>query len=224
MRMLEKFLQTEVGQKLLLLLAPFFLNPHECLEGNKNHPFFKYLSLSAFAPALGAVFLVGAVVSLYRILENKGYPIAWLLDLSSAKLIFWGAGLMTVATYALALSRKMAGYWLRVVYPQEAKYALNWPLAFWLSYYGGNLLLIGVLMALFSGFMAWKFSFIVGVVTFTLLVLLCVYVRFELKFMQEKRKRHIPYQDWRLFNIVTLVCFLILLAGPLIVCFQLHFR
>jgi predicted lysophospholipase L1 biosynthesis ABC-type transport system permease subunit len=220
MDMLEKFFQTEVGQKFLLLLAPFFLNPHECLEGNKQHPLFKYLSLSAFAPALGAVFLVGAIVSLYRILENQGYPIAWLIDLSSAKLIFWGAGIITFITYALALSRKMAGYWLKILHPQEANDALDWPLAFWLSYYGGSLIIIGALAALFSGFMAWKFSFIVGLITFICLVLLCAYVRFELKFMQEKRRRHIPYQEWRLYNIVTLVCFAILLAGPVIVWFK----
>lgn len=210
--MLEKFFQTEAGQKLLLLLAPFFLSPQECATNKTPDSLFKYLSMSVFAPALGSVFFISSCVTLYRILENKGYPISWLLDLSSAKIIFWGAGLLILTTYLLALARRAAGYIL-TFFQQTDTIMPNWPLSFWLSYYGGNLIVVGALIGIFSGFMSWNFSLSTGLVGFALLVLFCIYIRFEIKFIQEKRKRQIRYHDWHLFNLVTVTLFALSLGA-----------
>ncbi len=204
----SKFFETEAGQKVLLFLAPFFLSPHEFQNStNKSSPFKKHLHLSAFAPLLGAAFLTGATVSLFRTLTAKGISIAWILDYKSAYFIFWLAGILTWLGYSAALSRFFIGYLMTHLSPNTNR-TFQWPLAFWLSYYGGILIVSGVFSWILVGFLSLHFSYISGSLTLLFLVLIGFYLRLEIKLAQQKNRRRIHYIDWGTYNKLSLALFI----------------
>jgi len=204
----SKFFETEAGQKVLLFLAPFFLSPHEFQNSTSNNsPFKRHLRLSAFAPLLGAAFLTGAVVSVLRTLTAKGISIAWILDYKSAHLIFWLAGILTWMGYSAALSRSAIGYLIKYLRPNTNK-AFQWPLAFWLSYYGGILIVWGVFSWVLVGFLSLHFSYISGSLALLFLILVGFYLRLEIKLAQEKNRRRFHYIDWSTYNKLSLALFI----------------
>jgi hypothetical protein len=214
----SKFFETEAGQKVLLFLAPFFLSPHEFENSTSNNsPFKKHLHLSAFAPLLGAAFLTGAVVSVFRTLNAKGISIAWILDYKSAYLIFWLAGILTWLGYSAALSRSGIGYLMKYIRPTITS-TFRWPLAFWLSYYGGILIVWGVFSWILVGVLNLHFSYVTGGIALVFLILYGFYLRLEIKLAQEKNRRRIHYIDWGTYNTLSLTLFLVLqgLAGLLL--------
>lgn len=214
----SKFFETEAGQKVLLFLAPFFLSPHEFENStSKNSPFKKHLHLSAFAPLLGAAFLTGAVVAVFRTLTAKGISIAWILNYKSAHLIFWQAGLLTWLGYSAALSRSAIGYLMKYIRPALTS-TFNWPLAFWLSYYGGILIVWGVFSWILVGVLSLHFSHLTVGIALIFLILGGFYLRLEIKLAQEKNRRRIHYIDWGTYNTLSLTLFLVLqgLAGLLV--------
>lgn len=208
--MLTTFFQTELGQKLLLFLAPFFLSPHEFKGGvSDRSAITKQLYLSAFAPLLGAAFVTGAVVAVFRTLINKGISIAWILDYHSAYLIFTQAALLTWLGYSAALSRFVSGEILGRFKP-ALKAHIQWPLAFWLSYYGGILIVAGVFAWMIVGALSLHFSYIAGAIILGIVIVLGFYLRLEIKLAQDKNRRRIHYSDWGVYNKLSLGLFMTL--------------
>ncbi len=210
--MLNKLFETEFGQKILLFLAPFFLSPHEfqrTQESSQKNSLIKHLHLSAFAPLLGAAFLTGAVVAVLRTLQNKGIAIAWIVNYKSANLIFTAAAFLTWLGYSTALTRYASG-WLLKVLPTDVKSDFRWPLAFWLSYYGGTLIVWGVFAWIVVGFLSFHFSYTSGIIAILLLIALGCYLRLEIKLAQEKNRKRIHYIDWGIYNKFSLGVFIAL--------------
>ncbi len=218
--MLNKFFETEFGQKILLFLAPFFLSPHEFKDTQKGSEksIIKHLHLSAFAPLLGSVFLTGAVVAVFRTLLNKGISISWILNYKSANLIFAQAALFTWLGYSAALSRYISGWLLKALPTSRIKSDFMWPLAFWLSYYGGVLIICGVFAWIIVGFLSLHFSYTSGSIAFIVIVALGFYLRLEIKLAQEENRSRIHYIDWGVYNKVSLGVFIALqIIGGLLV-------
>ena len=216
--MLNKLFDTELGQKILLFLAPFFLSPYEFQSNQKSaskdapKSLIKHLHLSSFAPLLGAAFLTGALVAVLRSLQNKGIAIAWIVNYQSAHLIFTAAGVFTWLGYSAALARYTSG-WLLKVLPAafiDVKSDFQWPPPFWLSYYGGILIVCGVFSWIIVGFLSLHFSYTSGLVALILIIAGGLSLRLEIKLAQDKNRKRIHYIDWGVYNKVSLAMFIAL--------------
>lgn len=221
--MFSEFLKSDSGQKLLLFFAPFFLSPQEIQGKTPQSALFKHFYLSTFSPAIGAVFLTGALASFYRLFHAKGYSFSWLIQFSPVHFIFILASLLMWLAYTSAFARFAAGQMLAFFQPYE-EHQLNWPLSFWLTYYGGIFIVTGAFIWLLSGFLMLHFSFWMGSISFIVIVLLGLYLRFEIKFLQEKRKHRVHYKNWYKFNILTLGLFLVMQGVGLVLIFIYYIK
>ena len=212
LEVLNKLFETEFGQKILLFLAPFFLSPYEFQSKQQNsekNTLIKHLHLSAFAPLLGAAFLTGALVAVLRTLQNKGIAIAWIVNYKSANLIFTAAAIFTWLGYSAALARHASGWLLKII-PTDVKTDFRWPLPFWLSYYGGILIVCGVFAWIVVGFLSFHFSYTSGAIALALIIALGFYLRLEIKLAQDKNRKRIHYIDWGVYNNISLRVFIVL--------------
>ena len=209
--MFNKFFETEAGQKILLFLAPFFLSPHEFQGSQKAQKkvISHHLHLSAFAPLLGSAFLTGAIVAVFRTLKSTGIPVHWIINYKSAALIFTLAALFTWLGYSAALSRYATG-WLLKAFPNSVTSDFRWPLPFWLSYYGGTLIVCGVFSWIIVCFLSFHFSYASGLIAFVFICFLGAYLRLEIKLAQEKNRNRIHYIDWSFYNKISLGVFMTL--------------
>jgi MFS family permease len=212
------FFDTEWGRKLLFFWAPFFLSPQDLgfFSSDSEQVQWKHqalrslLAYSSYAPLFGSAVLTSSFISAARILASKGIPLEWVLHFKSAALIFMGAGLLAWLGYAAAFSRILAGWVLRFFGALNGADTLQWPLSFWLSYYGGILMVWGIFLWAIVGLLSLELPWFYSIAGLGMMVLLGLFLRMELKVAQQRHRRVVHYIDWYRFTRTSLVLFLIM--------------
>jgi hypothetical protein len=199
--MWRRFLLSETGQHVLLLLAPFLLSPHQFHNGVERSPFLRNLSVTGFAPLISGVFLVGALAALYKVFFGHHVHFLWLVDISSPRFLFTVAMGIAWIGYSAALARFGAGHFLK-------EHALKWPLAFWCLYYGGTMTIVGALTWLGVGILLISMNWVLKIGILGLFVGLVFSIIFELKRRQISHSKEVSYQEWHRFNKITLALFM----------------
>ena len=198
--MWRRFLLSETGQQILLLLAPFLLSPKQFHAGVERSPLLRNLSITGFAPLIGGVFLLGALTALYRALFGHHVQFLWLVDISSPRFLFSVALGIAWIGYSAALARFGAGLFLK-------EQGLKWPLAFWCLYYGGNLNVVGALIWLGVGILLIPMTWVLKIILLGLFAGLVLSILFELKLRHTSHTQEISYLEWHRFNKITLAFF-----------------
>lgn len=235
---LRALLQTEFGQKILILIAPFILRPSDFKKTKsdsrtakitvalgENLPFDESarfqkedaqkqlvsssLYLTPLAPAIGGVFLTGALVTCLRILHRAGLPVGWLLEMTSAELILKGTLSLIVFGYLYVFAREASAFLLRTL---KISGAPDWPLAYWLTNIGGLYLLIGIMAWVITGLFSINLSFITGLIAFVVVIALGMLFRFEWRYQRENARIRLSPDVQRWWDGLTLVL-LVLFAG-----------
>lgn len=205
--MQHKFFESDLGQQFLLLFVPFFLSPRDFQGVAYEKSLFRYFYLRPIAPLLGAFFLTSSLLSFYRFLSLKGFPFLELIDLGSAKVAFSLVVGLALLGYGAALARFSSGFLVSRVIKEE-KETLKWPLAFWLSYYGGTYMVIGLFIWLILGILIASFAWWMTLILGTGLLMGAFYVYLELRLLQERRRRRTYYRYWNLFNSISISIFI----------------
>ena len=219
--LLSNFLSTNIGQKVLLFFAPFFLSPQEFKSevGNQNI-LVKNLHLSSLSPLVGSAFITTALVGLYRTLENKGWVIIP-IDYSSATIILWQVIILTWLCYAGAIARYFACLILNKTIDDFSD-DLMWPLPFWLTYYGGVFIVCGTIIWAIVGILSTDLGLIAKTISFIVLIALAIYLRLEIRLKQQSNRNRIPYHNWASYNTMTIIIFAVLQVLPIIVYYIAH--
>jgi fumarate reductase subunit C len=159
------FFETTVGQKVLILLAPFFLLPGERIEERQAFlNLFKFLHMQAWGPVLGGVFFSGALTVLLRILQRAHLPLIGYIDVEALNVLVLLTLLSVLLGYILALTQFITPHCINYFIKDDK--LITEPFFFWTTRYGGFLMFFGVIAWLMAGLVALKPSF------FTILILL----------------------------------------------------
>src|SRR5262249_14375068 len=128
----HSFFSGYIGQRVLLLLAPFLMPP-DALQQKEN--LFAHIRLPYLAPTIGTTFLFTAGLVLLESLKKHGIDFTWLIQIDNwtTKIKFFLC--LIVVMHAGALSRFLAGHAVKIAY--QDKTIIVPPLSFWFSYYGG---------------------------------------------------------------------------------------
>lgn len=167
--------ESYIGQRVLIVLAPFFLSPYE-YEQQASTSLFRKLHIPHLAPSIGGVFLLGGVLMLVRLLQD--YHLGWVLwplQLETwrgvVRLGLW----LCLVFHSLALA-KYFGQSLSKKETGKQPYTL----AFWNSYFGGIAMVLGLFAWLFVGLVHWHLSWKGFLVAGVFLAGLGVLIRLEL--------------------------------------------
>ena len=219
-RVSHVFFETFIGQKLLILLAPFVLLPNETESARPTFAkLFKRLHVPYLAPGIGGFFFSSAFTVLMRALKRAELPLSEFLDFDSFDTL-WNLTLLgTLLAYGAALSYFLVPRLLNLLWRAEPPLKTA-SLMFWTLRYGGFLMFFGVTV--------WGITSIVmmrpkPLTLFFMLIWQCLFVylvRQELRRQQERFSREIP----KALRLPHLVLALILLGLGCTVTFLLFLR
>lgn len=209
---LHWFWTSYLGQRLLLLIAPFLLlNP---FERKTSHPLLlERILLGYFAPGVGWVFMIGAFFSFLHFLDNYGLHLDWVLPLSTTtaqiRLFLLGASL----AYIIPFSWYGAARILKVFHTTTLKDMC--------TYYGGVYMLWGIVMWAVVVWGMVAMNWFAAFLTLGILVGLSIFAFIELKHRQrdgisglslKERHKLRLYQSVIFFSLLGLTLFLLSLV------------
>lgn len=206
-------LRSEIGQKILILLAPFVLRPNDFkpvrqqLETDKDDSsnfedlVARSLYLTPVAPAIGAFFLSGAIAAFLKELRHHGFILKWLVHFASGELIFKIALCLTVFGYLYALARKVAEGLLKFIYGPLAP---DWTLSYWFTNVGGIYLLMGIATWLVTLVFYLQTTWWINVLLFSAIALVCILFRLEWRYHRERDRAQLNVNFSRSWDGLTL--------------------
>lgn len=161
----HSFFETTIGQKVLILLAPFFLLPGERIERRQAFlKLFNFLHMQVWAPLLGGLFFSSALTVLFRTLRRAHIPFLEHIDIEALNALFLLTTFSVLLGYILALTKFITPHLINFFIKSEQ--LVTESILFWTTRYGGFLMFFGVIAWLISGLVAFKPSF------FSILILL----------------------------------------------------
>ncbi|MBN9412426.1 MAG: hypothetical protein J0H12_00670 [Candidatus Paracaedimonas acanthamoebae] len=179
------FFETTIGQKVLILLAPFFLLPGERLEGRQGFlKLFNFLHMQAWAPILGGVFFSSALTVLLRTFQHAHVPFIGIVDVEAFSVLFWLTIFSSLLGYIFSLTKFITPYVLNFFIKDE-EFIME-PMLFWTTRYGGFLMFFGVFAWFMGGLIALKLSFFPMMILMGVIVIFGYAIRKELLKQQQK--------------------------------------
>ncbi len=213
------FFETTVGQKVLILLAPFFLLPGEPVEESHSVlKMFKFLHMQTWAPILGGAFFAGACTVLLRTLQRAHMPFLGSINVDTFDVLF----LLTLASvlfgYSMALSRFITPYIINLFIKDEKLVIESF--LFWTTRYGGFLMLSGLIVWIVVGLIAFKPSFTILLIVLGVISAVGYAVRKELV---QQRQRFILMISPRLRLSFLVIENTILIVLSLLITLSLYY-
>ncbi|AIL12399.1 hypothetical protein IM40_00890 [Candidatus Paracaedimonas acanthamoebae] len=203
------FFETTIGQKVLILLAPFFLLPGERIEGRQAFlKLFNFLHMQAWAPIVGGLFFSGALTVLLRTLKRAHVPFLGGIDIEALNVLLLLTTFSVLLGYILALTKFITPYFIKFFVKNEE--IVTESILFWTTRYGGFLMFFGVIAWLISGLVALKPSFFNIVILLGGVGILGYMIRKELRWQQQKFIETISPHLRFLFFIVEGIVFSVL--------------
>ncbi len=173
------FFETTVGQKVLILLAPFFLLPGEPVEESHSVlKMFKFLHMQTWAPILGGAFFAGACTVLLRTLQRAHMLFLASISLDTFNVLFLLSLGSILFGYSMALSRFVTPYIINFFIKDEKLVTESF--LFWATRYGGFLMLFGLIVWIVVGLITLKPSFTILLVMLGVIIAVGYAVRKEL--------------------------------------------
>lgn len=166
-----------IVQKFLLLLSPFLILP-----SGQNHHFFTFLKLPAWvAPALGASILFSALLGLEYVLIIQQRALVGFFNIHQFTHKVQLFLTLMLSSYSFVLAWYVTAWSFLKFHPEKRAAP---PLAYWMYYVGGLLLLLSVMLWALVGILALELSFWLTVLSSILL--LFVLIGFK-KFLKNKK-------------------------------------
>ncbi|OJX11366.1 MAG: hypothetical protein BGO77_06710 [Caedibacter sp. 37-49] len=212
------FFETTLGQKVLILLAPFFLLPGEPVEESHSVlKMFKFLHMQTWAPILGGAFFASACTVLLRTLQHAHMPFLGSINVDTFNVLF----LLTLGSvlfgYSMALSRFVTPYMINFFIKDEKLVTESF--LFWTTRYGGFLMLYGLIVWIVVGLFALKPSFTILLIMLGVISTVGYAVRKELV---QQRQRFILMISPRLRLSFLVIENIILIALSLLATLSLY--
>ncbi|MBN9342814.1 MAG: hypothetical protein BGO76_07605 [Caedibacter sp. 38-128] len=205
----HSFFETAIGQKVLILLAPFFLLPGENIEGRQAFlKLFNFLHMQVWAPILGGLFFSSALTVLLRTLQRAHVPFVGAIDIEALHVLFLLTTLSVLLGYILALTKFITPYLINFFIKNEQ--LVTESILFWTTRYGGFLMFFGVIAWFISGLVALKPSFFHIIILLGGVGILSYAIRKELLRQQQKFIETISPHLRFLFFIVESIIFVLL--------------
>lgn len=218
----QEFFETTVGRKVLVVLSPFFLSPKDMMDHRallssrslrsaslKHQALSTLVAYQSYAPAMGSLTFVSAVLALLNLVVSWGVPFERILPYQSASLIVALVGAVAISAYGAAFARVGAGWVMtRFDLLMGSDQAVRWPLSFWLNYYGGLLMVWGLFVWAVVGVISLPVSWVLHVLLVVMMMVLSLVLRVELKRAQQAHHRVQYHRDWRLFTLLSAALFI----------------
>jgi hypothetical protein len=199
------FFSTFIGQRVLIFLAPFLMPPS---VKQQQENLFVHLNIPYFAPTIGIAFLFGAFLVLINSLKRHGLDFTWLIQIENLQTQIKSFLCLWVIIHAAALARYASPHILNFFRKEQP---LNAPsLSFWLSYYGGVAMVIGVFAWLIVLLAGLKLSWLGLIISLTLIVGLILLARLELKRRHSELHEHLSETETLRLSRLEIVLFTII--------------
>lgn len=196
----HSFFETTIGQKILILLAPFFLLPGERSESQAFLKLFRFLHMQFWAPMLGGFFFSGALTVFLRTLQRAHFPFIGYIDVEAFNILILLTSLNVFLGYIFAITHFLTPYCLNLCLKEEK--LITEPFLFWTTRYGGFLMFFGLIAWLGVGLIALNPSWFIFLLLLGIISALGYAIRKELKQQRQKFILRIPLELRRDFYIV----------------------
>lgn len=205
------FFETTIGQKFLILLAPFFLLPGERIEGRPSFlRLFKFLHMQAWAPLFGGFFFSSALTVLLRTLQRAHMPLIGVFDVEAFNVLFLLTIFHVLLGYILALTEFTTPHIINFFIKDEKLTTES--LLFWTTRYGGILMIFGAMVWFMSGLVALKPAFFTILILVAGISMLGYTIRQELLRQQQKFIETISLPLRPFFLLVKSVVFIVIMG------------
>ena len=151
------FLKSIVGQKCLILLAPFTQLPDEVTSSpGRIQYLINQLHIRSGAPVVGSMFFASALAILSRTVDRETNSWHHHLNLDSFNVWVYMTGALSTLSYCLVISKYLAPRLLNLVL-KHAPFPC-YSFGFWSTYYGGLLMFFGTFLWGFTLLFVFKIS------------------------------------------------------------------
>ncbi len=181
----REFLQSVMGQKFLILLAPFTHLPGETQSSNLQiQSFADQLYIKSGAPVMGSMFFASALAVLSRTLQRENLAWAQHLNFDSFTIWLYISVVLTVLSYTWVISKYLSPRLLNTVI-KEAGFP-SYSFGFWSTYYGGLLMFFGTFLWGFTLLFIFKLTFWLWLVLFVGLAVALWFLQRRLYFRRQE--------------------------------------
>ncbi|MGI4852016.1 MAG: hypothetical protein ACRYGR_08760 [Janthinobacterium lividum] len=141
----SEFLKSVVGQKFLILLAPFMRLPGETTSSNSRVQYLiDQLHIRSGAPVIGSMFFASALAVVSRTVDRQTNSWNHHLNLDSFSVWVYMTGALSILSYSLVISKYVAPRLLNLLL-KKASFP-SYSFGFWSTYYGGLLMFFGIFL------------------------------------------------------------------------------
>ena len=190
----RQFLESFVGQKLLILLAPFMRLPDESISSNSRIQYLiDQLHIRSGAPVVGSMFFASALAILSRTLDRETNSWNHHLNLDSSSVWLYMSGALSLLSYALVLSKFLAPRLLNLMI-KDAVFP-SYTFGFWSTYYGGLLMFFGTFLWGFTLLFVFKISWWLWFLLFIGLGIALWFLQRQLYFRRQEFIKSLSYLE-----------------------------